>query len=69
MKIEDTCQTRSAAVGMALPHQYDIPVEWWYDAEENIGGDYAKAAIVIQAKHVTRLRCVCGEEIDRKIVR
>lgn len=50
-------------------HIYQIPVEWWYDADENIGGDYAKAAIVIQAKHVTKLRCLCGAEVERKIVR
>jgi hypothetical protein len=46
-------------------HQFTIPVEWKYDSDENIGGDYAPAVIVLTGKRVTKLRCVCGEETER----
>lgn len=46
-------------------HKFVIPVEWRYDADENIGGDYAKASIVIVERHVSRLMCECGQEVER----
>jgi len=45
--------------GKNLPdyHRFDIPVEWSYEHHENGAG--------LAYKSVTKLRCVCGAEIDR----
>jgi hypothetical protein len=46
--------------GRNLPdfHRFEIPVEWEYEHHENGTG--------VAYKTVTKLRCVCGEETDRK---
>lgn len=65
VKSENTCLIRSEPVGMALEHAYTIPVEWKFDNEENMGGDYAGAAILPEYQRVTVMACVCGKEIQR----
>lgn len=37
------------------------PIEWQYIYEENIGGDYAKATIVVDHKFVSQAYCACGQ--------
>lgn len=39
-------------------HNYGIPVEWKYQYLGNLHG--------LTSKVVTRLRCLCGHEIERK---
>lgn len=46
-------------------HVYEIPVEWAYDVDENIGGDYAKAVMVLTYKRATIMACKCGAEQER----
>lgn len=46
-------------------HEYTIPVDWKYDVDDFMGGDYAPSAQLQTAMHVTKLRCSCGEEINR----
>jgi hypothetical protein len=46
-------------------HKFVIPVAWQFESDENIGGDYAGAALVLDRQWVTRLMCECGKEMER----
>ncbi len=46
-------------------HKFIIPVEWYHRNNEELGGDYAPSAILLEEKRVTILRCECGDEINR----
>ena len=64
-KVKEPLARLHAAMNKTHEHRFTIPVEWRYDADENIGGDYAKASIVIVERHVSRLMCECGQEVER----
>lgn len=46
-------------------HQFTIPVEWAYDTD-TYGTSHGEIPVAV-GKQVTKLRCVCGAETERRI--
>lgn len=61
------CEAVSMREGRSIPHMPKHIISWFYEHDENIGGDWAKAAIVVTRRYADMAMCECGQklEIDR----